>query len=93
MSTDQITFLQSEPSAPLGQPAAALGLEPDETARIPDELSIMPIRGFVAFPGTILPLTVTRPESIKLLDETLPRTKVIGLAHGTRRIKGEPRTE
>jgi ATP-dependent Lon protease len=79
MSTDPIAFLQSEPSAPIGQTAVALGLEPEETARVPDELSIMPIRGFVAFPGTILPLTVTRPESIKLLDETLPRTKVIGL--------------
>ncbi|MGZ5020504.1 MAG: endopeptidase La, partial [Chthoniobacterales bacterium] len=36
-------------------------------------------RGFVLFPGTVLPLTVTRPHSIKLLDETLPLTKVIGL--------------
>ncbi|MGZ5504218.1 MAG: endopeptidase La, partial [Chthoniobacterales bacterium] len=34
---------------------------------------------FVMFPGTVLPLTVTRPHSIKLLDETLPLTKVIGL--------------
>ncbi|MBA3763876.1 MAG: LON peptidase substrate-binding domain-containing protein, partial [Chthoniobacterales bacterium] len=47
--------------------------------RIPETLSILPIRGFVAFPGTVVPLTVSRPSSIKLLDETLPLTKVIGL--------------
>jgi len=47
--------------------------------RIPEELSILPVRGFVVFPGTIVPLNVRRPGSIQLLDETLPRTKVIGL--------------
>src|SRR5438309_3024914 len=47
--------------------------------RIPEELSILPVRGFVVFPGTIVSLNVRRPASIQLLDETLPRTKVIGL--------------
>jgi len=47
--------------------------------RIPEELSILPVRGFVVFPGTIVPLNVRRPASIELLDDTLPRTKVIGL--------------
>ena len=47
--------------------------------KIPEELSILPVRGFVVFPGTIVPLNVQRPASLKLLDETLPRTKVIGL--------------
>ena len=47
--------------------------------QIPEELSILPVRGFVVFPGTIVPLNVRRPASIQLLDETLPRTKVIGL--------------
>src|SRR5205814_4267772 len=37
------------------------------------------VRGFVVFPGTVVPLNIRRSESIKLLDETLPRTKVIGL--------------
>ncbi len=49
------------------------------TPKIPEELSILPLRGFVVFPGTIIPLNVQRAASIKLLDETLPRTKVIGL--------------
>lgn len=46
---------------------------------IPEELSILRVRGFVFFPGTVMPLTVSRPASIKLLDETLAMTKIIGL--------------
>ena len=53
--------------------------EQSKTPRIPEELSILPVRGFVVFPGTIVPLNVRRPASIALLDDTLPRTKVIGL--------------
>ena len=47
--------------------------------RIPEELSLLPVRELVVFPGGVLPLTVSRPASIKLLDATLPITKVIGL--------------
>jgi ATP-dependent Lon protease len=46
---------------------------------IPDVLSILPVRNMVLFPGTVVPLTVGRAESIKLLEETLPKTKVIGV--------------
>ena len=53
--------------------------EQTKTPKIPEELSVLPVRGFVVFPGTIVPLNVRRPASIALLDETLPRTKVIGL--------------
>ncbi len=58
--------------------------------RIPETLSILPIRGFVAFPGTVVPLTVSRPSSIKLLDETLPLTKVIGLLKQSDEDEEEP---
>ena len=46
-----------------------------QTPQIPDTLSILPLRGFVIFPGTVAPLNVRRPSSIKLLDETLPQSK------------------
>src|SRR5437764_7921574 len=58
--------------------------------RIPVELSILPVRGFVVFPGTIIPLNVRRPASIQLLDETLPRTKVIGLLTQRDETKEDP---
>ncbi len=80
MSDQSIQVLQSGTNAA----AKTDGVESNETngatqPRIPEELSILPVRGFVMFPGTVLPLTVSRPSSIKLLDETLPLTKVIGL--------------
>jgi ATP-dependent Lon protease len=58
--------------------------------QIPEELSILPVRGFVVFPGTIVPLNVRRPASIQLLDETLPRTKVIGLLTQRDEAKEDP---
>ncbi|PYJ95335.1 MAG: endopeptidase La [Verrucomicrobia bacterium] len=42
------------------------------------------------FPGTILPVTVGRAASIKLLDETLPQTKIIGLLTQRDETKEEP---
>ena len=61
-----------------------------KTPKIPEELSILPVRGFVVFPGTIVPLNVRRPASIELLDDTLPRTKVIGLVAQKDEAKEDP---
>ncbi|MGZ4983098.1 MAG: endopeptidase La [Chthoniobacterales bacterium] len=80
MSDGEIQLLQSDSGAPPKSSGAAPNESNESThPRIPEQLSILPVRGFVLFPGTVLPLTVTRPHSIKLLDETLPLTKVIGL--------------
>src|SRR5438477_11806763 len=78
---EQISALQSDPGAkPDTQSTIAAGSTSQaRIAQIPDTLSILPVRGFVVFPGTIVPLNVRRPASIQLLDETLPGTKVIGL--------------
>jgi ATP-dependent Lon protease len=66
-------------SSSTGPTIAADVTDESRVPQIPEELSILPVRGFVVFPGTIVPLNVRRPASIQLLDETLPRTKVIGL--------------
>src|SRR5207245_7085818 len=58
--------------------------------RIPEELSILPVREFVVFPGTVIPLNVQRAASLKLLDDTLPRTKVIGLLAQRDETKDDP---
>ncbi len=47
---------------------------------IPEVLPILPLRNMVLFPGTVIPLTVGRASSRKLLDESLPQSKLIGLA-------------
>src|SRR6266478_7095385 len=61
--------------------------------QVPDVLSVLPLRSFVVFPGTILPLTVGRAASIKLLDETLPQTKVIGLLTQRDETKEDPQPQ
>ncbi len=46
---------------------------------IPDELPILPLRGVVVYPQTIIPLTVGQPRSIKLVDEVVSGNRMIGL--------------
>jgi len=46
---------------------------------IPETLPILPLRNLVVFPGTIVPLTIGREASRKLLQESLPQSKVIGI--------------
>jgi ATP-dependent Lon protease len=50
-----------------------------ETPTIPDTIPILPLRASVLFPGTAIPLTIRRPASLKLLEESLPKSKIIGL--------------
>src|SRR5207302_7171289 len=92
MSEEQISALQ-EGSGPKPEGAGAVagaGVDDESLPRIPETLSILPVRGFVIFPGTIVPLNVQRPASIKLLDETLPLTKVIGLLTQRDETKEDP---
>ncbi|MDQ2658910.1 MAG: LON peptidase substrate-binding domain-containing protein, partial [Verrucomicrobiota bacterium] len=95
MNEEPRQALQTETDPSLGKTAAAEfgGAEVRSTPRIPSELSILPARGFVMFPGTMIPLTITRPASIKLLDETLPKTKIIGLLNQRDDEKEEPTPE
>jgi len=81
MSIDPINALQANTGAKPETPTATVTVETDEhpLPPIPEELSILPVRGFVVFPGTVVPLNIQRAASIKLLDDTLPRTKIIGL--------------
>src|SRR4030088_2685960 len=73
---------------------AAVGMaDQAQTVQIPDTLSILPLRGFVIFPGTVAPLNVRRPSSIKLLDETLPQSKVIGLIAQRDESKEDPEAQ
>lgn len=91
MSADVLTTLQSgggvESTTPSPDAAQGKGSQPPA---IPDVLSILPVRSFVVFPGTVAPLNVQRFASIKLLDETLPQSKIIGLVSQRDSEKEEP---
>ena len=47
--------------------------------RVPEELPLLPVRAAVAFPGAVMPLTVGRPKSRRVLDDVLPGEKIIGV--------------
>jgi ATP-dependent Lon protease len=91
MSKEVLVALQpgAEPK-PGPQSTIVAGMPESQMPRIPEELSILPVRGFVVFPGTVVPLNIQRAASLKLLDDTLPRTKVIGLLAQRDETKEDP---
>lgn len=51
----------------------------DET-NIPNELPILPLRNTVLYPGVVIPITVGRDKSIKLIQDANKGNKLIGVA-------------
>ncbi len=51
----------------------------DAAVQIPEIVPVIPIRNTVMFPGTVMPLTIGRDKSRRLLSETLPDQKVVVL--------------
>jgi ATP-dependent Lon protease len=45
----------------------------------PEELPILPLRNNVLFPGVVIPITVGRDKSIKLIQDSNKRNKIIGV--------------
>jgi ATP-dependent Lon protease len=94
MSDQEINALQPGAELKPGpQSTIAATTDQSQTPRVPEELSILPMRGFVVFPGTVVPLNVQRAASLKLLDETLPRIKVIGLLTQRDETKEDPQPQ
>jgi len=59
-------------------PRRARGGGGDEgTPRLPRELPVLPIRDMVVFPGTVVPLTVGREKSKRLIDAVLAGDKLL----------------
>ena len=78
MNSDQlISAKSSAPDTGVPQPDIPTATE-DRPPTIPDTLPILPTRDTVLFPGTVLSLTIGRPASRKLLEESLPQSKIIG---------------
>src|SRR5437899_12770960 len=91
MSSKELSTLQAHVETKPGlESTIAAGMDKSGTPHIPEELSMLPVRGVVVFPGTVVPLNIQRAASLKLLDDTLPRTKVIGLLAQRDETKEEP---
>lgn len=48
-------------------------------ANIPEKLPVMPLRNTVLFPGVIIPITVGRQKSIKLIRDAYKKDKIVGV--------------
>lgn len=46
---------------------------------LPEALSILPLKNTVLFPGVVIPITVSRDKSIKLIREVYKKDKIIGV--------------
>ena len=56
----------------------------------PDDLPILPLRNNVLFPGVLIPITVGRDKSLRLLQEANKGTKVIGVVSQKDQEKENP---
>jgi ATP-dependent Lon protease len=62
------------------QPDPQEAPDPQESApRLPDALPVLPLRGVTALPSAVLPLTVGRPGSLKLLDDVMRSNRLLAL--------------
>jgi ATP-dependent Lon protease len=52
----------------------------DEAIDLPDVVSLLPLRNSVLFPGSIIPIDVGRPKSVKLVEEAIANERpIIGI--------------
>jgi ATP-dependent Lon protease len=60
---------------------------------LPDALSILPIKNTVLFPGVVIPITVGRQKSIKLVKKAYQGNRIIGVVAQKNPQAEEPTTE
>ncbi|PYN05111.1 MAG: endopeptidase La [Candidatus Rokuibacteriota bacterium] len=60
---------------------------------IPDVLSILPLRGTVVFPKAVVPLAAGRPASVRLIQEALQGSRIIGTVLQRNSSEDEPRIQ
>lgn len=65
-------------------------LKPDD---LPEELSILPIKNTVLFPGVVIPITVGRQKSIKLVKKAYQGNRIIGVVAQKNSQAEEPTIE
>lgn len=63
------------------------------TQKFPDELPILPLRNNVLFPGVVIPITVGRDKSIRLIQDANKGSKVIGVVAQKDFDEEEPKFE
>ncbi len=73
----QIEDLEPSQSVPVPPDGPAVGDGDDAGVTIPEVAAVMPVPNAVMFPGTVMPLTIRRDKSRRLINDMLPDQKVI----------------
>jgi len=60
---------------------------------LPDQLSILPIKNTVLFPGVVIPITVGRQKSIRLVKKAYQGSRIIGVVAQKNPLAEEPTIE
>lgn len=78
---------ESEELIQLINPEQEMDIKPED---LPEELSILPIKNTVLFPGVVIPITVTRQKSIKLIKKAYQGNRIIGVVAQRNKQAEEP---
>ncbi len=86
----QLVQEESEDLIQLINPEQDSDLKPED---LPEELSILPIKNTVLFPGVVIPITVGRQKSIKLVKKAYQGNRIIGVVAQKNPKAEEPTVE
>jgi ATP-dependent Lon protease len=68
--------------------------ENDDVPELPEVVSVLPLRNSVLFPGSIIPIDVGRPKSVKLIEEAIANERpIIGIVTQREARTEDPRAE
>ncbi len=84
---------EAEEIPPMGVQPEGRRDQEESAVEIPEELPILPLRGVVVYPLTVVPLAVGQPRSIRLVDDTVLGRKLVGLVASKRPELEEPMPE
>ena len=88
-----LTDISEEESGELIQLITADDDDDLQKSGIPDELPILPIKNTVLFPGVVIPITVGRQRSIKLVRKAYRGNRIIGVVAQKKNSSEEPSPE
>ena len=71
-------------------PEQEMDIKPED---LPEEFSILPIKNTVLFPGVVIPITVTRQKSIRLIKKAYQGNRIIGVVAQKNKLAEEPGIE
>ena len=90
LSLSEITDFENIELIPIGSEGVN---DNDKMSVLSDELPILPIRNMVLFPGMVIPITVSRQKSVRLVKKAYKGDRTIGVLAQANNSKDEPQPE